>query len=53
MLTQATKISTFNRGNTVHQAENLVRKRPVESVAVAFSVGVVAGVLAALVLRSR
>lgn len=37
----------------VHQAEDLVRKRPVESVAVAFGVGVVAGVLVALVLRSR
>jgi ElaB/YqjD/DUF883 family membrane-anchored ribosome-binding protein len=37
----------------VHQAEDLVRKRPVESVAVAFGVGIVAGVLVALVLRSR
>jgi uncharacterized protein YjbJ (UPF0337 family) len=37
----------------VHQAEDLVRKRPVESVAVAFGVGVVAGVLVALVMRSR
>jgi ElaB/YqjD/DUF883 family membrane-anchored ribosome-binding protein len=39
--------------DAVHRAEDLVRTRPAESVAIAFGVGVVAGVLAALVLRSR
>ena len=37
----------------VHQAEERVRSRPVETLAVAFGSGVMAGVLLALVLRSR
>lgn len=35
------------------RAEQLVRTRPMEAVAVAFGAGVVAGVVAALVLRSK
>ncbi|MCO6046291.1 CsbD family protein [Aeoliella sp. ICT_H6.2] len=35
------------------RAEKLVRTRPVESVAVAFGAGLVAGVVVALVLRSK
>jgi uncharacterized protein YjbJ (UPF0337 family) len=37
----------------VHQAEDMVRSRPVESLAVAFGTGVITGVLVALVMRSR
>jgi len=36
----------------VHQAEEVVRSRPVESLAVAFGTGVITGVLVALVMRS-
>ncbi len=35
------------------QAEGIVRSRPVESVAVAFGAGVIAGVVMGLVLKSR
>jgi len=37
----------------VEQAEEVVRSRPVESLAVAFGTGVITGVLVALVMRSR
>jgi len=37
----------------MHQAEETVRKRPVESLAVAFGTGVITGLLVALVLRQR
>lgn len=37
----------------MHQAEETVRSRPVESLAVAFGSGLMAGVLVALVLRQR
>jgi ElaB/YqjD/DUF883 family membrane-anchored ribosome-binding protein len=36
----------------LHQAEETVRTRPVESLAVAFGTGVITGVLVALVMRS-
>ena len=35
------------------QAEQMVRQRPVESVAIAFGSGLIAGVIVGLVLRSR
>jgi len=34
-----------------HEAENVVRKRPAESVAVAFGTGLIAGVIVGLVIR--
>ena len=37
----------------MHQAEETVRKRPVESLAVAFGTGVITGLLVALVMRQR
>jgi len=37
----------------IHGAQETVRSRPVESVAVAFGAGLVAGVIVGLVLRSR
>ena len=37
----------------MHQAEEMVRQKPVESLAVAFGTGVITGVLLALVMRSR
>jgi ElaB/YqjD/DUF883 family membrane-anchored ribosome-binding protein len=37
----------------VHQAEDVVRQRPVESLAVAFGTGVITGLLVALVMRTR
>jgi len=37
----------------MHQAEDVVRTRPVESLAVAFGTGVITGLLVALVMRSR
>lgn len=37
----------------LHQAENAVRQRPVESLAAAFGTGVIAGLLVALMVRSR
>jgi len=36
----------------MHQAEDMVRQRPVESLAVAFGTGVITGLLVALVMRS-
>ncbi len=36
-----------------HDAEKMVQQRPVESVAVAFGSGLIAGVLVSLMLRSR
>lgn len=36
-----------------HQAEDLVRQKPVESVAVAFGAGIITGVVLGLVLKSR
>jgi uncharacterized protein YjbJ (UPF0337 family)/ElaB/YqjD/DUF883 family membrane-anchored ribosome-binding protein len=37
----------------MHQAEQMVRTRPVESLAAAFGAGLVTGVLVALVMRTR
>jgi len=37
----------------MHQAEETVKQRPVESLAVAFGTGVITGLLVALVMRSR
>jgi len=37
----------------MHQAEETVRKRPVESLAVAFGTGVITGLLVALIMRQR
>lgn len=37
----------------MHQAEEMVRSKPVESLATAFGAGIVTGVLLSLVLRSR
>jgi uncharacterized protein YjbJ (UPF0337 family) len=37
----------------MHQAEDTVRQRPVESLAVAFGTGVITGLLVALVMRQR
>jgi uncharacterized protein YjbJ (UPF0337 family) len=45
---QATR--SVNEG--MHQAEDMVRSKPVESLAVAFGTGIVTGVLLALVMRS-
>lgn len=36
----------------LHQAEDMVRQKPVESLAVAFGTGIITGVLLALVMRS-
>lgn len=36
-----------------HEAERMVRRNPVESVAVAFGAGIVSGVLVGLLLKSR
>lgn len=36
-----------------HQAEDMVRQKPVESVAVAFGAGIITGVVLGLVLKSR
>ncbi|QDS99470.1 CsbD family protein [Adhaeretor mobilis] len=40
-------------GDGYAEAENLVKRRPVESVAVAFGTGLIAGVIVGLVFRSR
>ena len=45
--------ATHSMQEGLHQAEQAVRQRPVESLAAAFGTGVIAGLLVALMVRSR
>lgn len=55
--TQAAADAAGNAGESVQeryeQAEQMIQQRPVESVAVAFGVGIVTGLVVGLVLRTR